>query len=210
MRTPSEVHAAVAPLLETAREQGINSGEIDEHIDHALAFAGAWLSFCSESPTSAVDLGSGGGLPALPLIAAWPDCQWVLVEGRERRATFLGRAVRALGTEDRVTIWNGDAQALSPDLYGTIDLVTARLFAAPAIVAECAGPLLAARGRIVVSEPEVDEALTRWPIGPLHDLGLAPTSCVVDGRPFSVLARHGDSPSAPPRRRARMERSPAF
>ena len=210
MRTADEIHALVSPLLQTAQEQGINSGTVADHIDHALAFAGAWSSFCGDAPRVAVDFGSGGGLPALPLIAAWPDCSWTLVEARERRATFLNRAVRALGALDRVEIWTGDAQTLPQAAHGSTDMVTARLFGPPAVVAECAAPLLAREGRLIVSEPEIDLALRRWPKEPLKNLGLVPSAHSESGRPFVVLMRDLSVEAPSPRRRARMERSPAF
>ncbi len=43
-----------------------------------------------------VDLGSGAGLPGLPLLIARPDLRLVLVESRERRVHFLRHVVRVL------------------------------------------------------------------------------------------------------------------
>ena len=42
----------------------------------------------------AVDLGSGAGFPGFPLAAARPDLQMVLVEAREKKASFLLAAAR--------------------------------------------------------------------------------------------------------------------
>jgi len=71
------------------------------------------------------DVGSGAGLPGLPLALVRPDLRVVLVEPLLRRATFLGEAVTALGLDDRVEVVRGRAeeQALS------VDVVTARAVA---------------------------------------------------------------------------------
>ena len=47
----------------------------------------------------AVDVGSGGGSPAIPLKLAAPHMHMVLVESKVRKAAFLREAVRTLGLE---------------------------------------------------------------------------------------------------------------
>lgn len=49
-----------------------------------------------------VDLGSGGGVPGIPLALALPDRPVVLVESRERKAAALGEIVERLGLGPRV------------------------------------------------------------------------------------------------------------
>ena len=45
----------------------------------------------------AVDLGSGGGLPALVLALLWPASEWLLIDSNGRKAGWLEDAVRGLG-----------------------------------------------------------------------------------------------------------------
>ncbi len=71
------------------------------------------------------DVGSGAGLPGLPLALVRPDLHVVLVEPLLRRTTFLTEAVEALGLADRVTVLRGRAE----DLTLTVDVVTARAVA---------------------------------------------------------------------------------
>ena len=54
------------------------------------------VSLFPEPPRSAWDIGSGGGLPGIPLAIAWASSNVTLLEARERKAGFLEQAVRVL------------------------------------------------------------------------------------------------------------------
>jgi 16S rRNA (guanine527-N7)-methyltransferase len=72
------------------------------------------------------DVGSGAGLPGLPLALVRPDLHVVLVEPLLRRATFLSEAVAALGLGDRLEVLRGRGE----DQAGLgVDVVTARAVA---------------------------------------------------------------------------------
>ena len=71
------------------------------------------------------DVGSGAGLPGLPLAIVRPDVRVVLVEPLLRRAMFLGEAVEALGLTDRVEVLRGRAE----EQKLAVDVVTARAVA---------------------------------------------------------------------------------
>jgi 16S rRNA (guanine527-N7)-methyltransferase len=73
----------------------------------------------------ACDLGSGGGLPGIPLAIARGDVTFVLTEQRANRADFLRLAVETLGLRN-VRVHGGDAGALPA---ASVDTCTARAFA---------------------------------------------------------------------------------
>ena len=56
-----------------------------------------------------VDVGSGAGLPGIPLAIARPDLRVTLLEPLQRRATFLVEVVDELGLGDRVRVIRGRA-----------------------------------------------------------------------------------------------------
>ncbi|XOB98504.1 16S rRNA (guanine(527)-N(7))-methyltransferase RsmG [Deinococcota bacterium DY0809b] len=59
-----------------------------------------------------LDVGSGAGLPAIPLAVARPDLALTLVERRAKRAAFLDLVAARLGLEN-VRVYNGDVQQWS-------------------------------------------------------------------------------------------------
>lgn len=80
---------------------------------------------------SVADVGSGAGLPGIPLAIVRPDLEVTLIEPLERRSAFLTLAVDELGLGDRVRVHRGRAEDLrrsAPGL-GAFDVVTGRAVA---------------------------------------------------------------------------------
>lgn len=71
------------------------------------------------------DVGSGAGLPGIPLAILRPDLEIVLVESLERRVKFLNLAVEELDLKDRVHVIRTRAE----DDDGVYDFVTCRAVA---------------------------------------------------------------------------------
>ncbi len=55
------------------------------------------LALFDRAPECALDIGSGGGLPGIPLAVVWPGSRVVLLESREKKGAFLERTVRTMG-----------------------------------------------------------------------------------------------------------------
>lgn len=157
-------------VLSEARDLGfLGPGPIDIHLVHADGFARA----VTAAPTRVLDLGSGGGIPGLALANTWPHSAISLLESSTRRAEFLRRWVQRLDLGARVSVLNGRAELLGCDegFRGGFDVVLARSFGPPAVVAECGAPFLEQGGILLVSEPPEDGPL-RWPGPGLDELGL--------------------------------------
>ncbi|MCU1452134.1 MAG: rRNA small subunit methyltransferase [Acidimicrobiales bacterium] len=90
-----------------------------------------------------------------------------------RRCRFLREAVDGLGLADRVAVVQERAELVGrdPEHRGRADVVVARSFGPPAVAAECAGPLLAVGGDLVMSEPPTTDDAQRWPPAALAELG---------------------------------------
>src|SRR5919202_3232006 len=85
----------------------------------------AALSDLVPQGSSVADVGSGAGLPGIPLAILRPDLRVDLVEPLLRRVTFLTQAVDELGITDRVTV----VRARAEDHRGAYDVVVARALA---------------------------------------------------------------------------------
>ena len=201
----ADAEGLVADVLRRAQGLGfIGPGPVEPHVAHSRRFASA----VPAPPDRAVDLGSGGGLPGLVLALDWPGTAWVLVEANRRRAGFLDRAVQDLGLSGRVTVDHRRAEQVGRDTQRRAqrDLVVSRAFGPPAVVAECAAPLLRVGGLLVVSEPPRPDA-ARWPREPLSELGLA----VEDQRGGLIrLRQEQPCPSRYPRRDGVPAKRPLF
>lgn len=102
------------------------------------------------APRQVIDLGSGGGIPGLPLALARPDVQWTLVDSVGKKAAILAEFAAALGLRNVVVVADR-AEALGREAAHRErhDLVTARACAALPVLAELALPLLATGGSLL-------------------------------------------------------------
>jgi 16S rRNA (guanine527-N7)-methyltransferase len=197
-------------LLDRSRSLGfLGPGPVDEHLQHALAFAAT----VAEPPARALDLGAGGGLPGLVLAArTWPSTQWTFLDAQRKRTDFLEAAVHELGLADRVEVVTKRAEVVgrAPAHRGGYDLVVSRSFGPPAVTAECAAPFLRPGGRLVVSEPPTGST-GRWPGDGLAQVGLRAEGPVEhDQVHLMVLVRTDDPIDRLPRRPGLPAKRPLF
>ncbi|HUR23892.1 MAG TPA: RsmG family class I SAM-dependent methyltransferase [Acidimicrobiales bacterium] len=204
----------LVPVLEEARGLGfLGPGPVESHLDHAAGYAVALESTgAGWSPGRAADLGSGAGLPGLPLALHFLHAEWTLVEASVRRAAFLRSAIRDLGLNHRVEVVEERAEVVGrmPAYRGSFDLVVARSFGPPAVLAECAAPLLRVGGLAAVSEPPGGKP-ERWSAPGLAELGMAAgTSVHAAGAAYQVLVQVTPCPPRFPRRVGIPAKRPLF
>lgn len=74
-----------------------------------------------------LDIGSGGGSPAIPLKLALPSLRLIMVESKTRKSAFLREAIRHLGLTDTDVITARAEELLTrPELHESQDFVTVR------------------------------------------------------------------------------------
>lgn len=91
-----------------------------------------------------VDVGSGAGLPGVPVAVARPDCQVILVEQKARRAAFLELAIELLGLGNARVVARPAARA---GVRG--DVAVARALADPIRAWGMCRPVLTPTGRLL-------------------------------------------------------------
>ncbi|MDQ3159422.1 MAG: 16S rRNA (guanine(527)-N(7))-methyltransferase RsmG [Pseudomonadota bacterium] len=92
------------------------------------------------------DLGSGAGLPGIPLAIVLPRLQVTLVESNGKKARFLREAVRQLQLGN-ATVAESRIEAL--DAPGQYDVITARALASLPLILELGSHLLKPAGRLL-------------------------------------------------------------
>lgn len=111
-------------LAENTRQNLISPGTIPSVWSRHIADAAQLISFLP-SAGSAVDFGSGPGLPGVILSILQPEVRWHLVESRKLRITFLENVRNELSL-DNVDVIGGNARQIS---RFPASAITARAFA---------------------------------------------------------------------------------
>ena len=115
---------------------------LDDHLADSLV---ALELEAVRAAATIADLGSGAGLPGLPLAIALPEADLHLVESSKRKCEFLERAVGTSGLRNVDVV-----HARIEEWTASVDLVTARALAPLEVVVEYAAPLLRIGGTLVV------------------------------------------------------------
>ena len=128
------------------------------------------------------DLGSGAGLPGLPLAIAAPSCSFSLIEVRRGRAAFLESVVDDLGLAN-VEVFLGKTGAVS----GRFNVCLARAFASPVASWNAAAPLLEDAGNLIYwAGAGFDEGeLT----GSVHSWRVSTPSGLAESGPLVIMGR---------------------
>ncbi len=98
----------------------------DEALDRLLIEPIAAAVHIPSSARSLIDIGSGGGSPAIPLVLAAPRLHLRMVESRTRKSVFLKEAVRTLGIEAAVETARFEELLSGPGNEETSDLLSIR------------------------------------------------------------------------------------
>ena len=107
------------------------------------------------------DVGSGAGFPSIPLKIVYPNLKVTIVDGLDKRITFLKQLVLKLGLDD-VTLVHGRAEEYAKDYRESFDVVTARAVARANILNELCIPLVKVGGYFISmkgknAEEEINE-----------------------------------------------------
>jgi 16S rRNA (guanine527-N7)-methyltransferase len=139
-----------------------------EHLPDSFALASRLSTAELAMPEArVVDVGSGGGLPAIPLAVLCPHLRFDLLEPVAKKTAFLRTAVRELGLGERVKVTAKRAETIAPAQF---DIAVSRATLPPPAWIDLAMRLVRPGGRIFVLASEES------------DPGAAPAPLVLAGR----------------------------
>jgi 16S rRNA (guanine527-N7)-methyltransferase len=129
-------------------------------IDRLLIEPAQGARFVRPADRLAMDIGSGGGSPALPIKIFAPALRMTLVESRGRKAAFLREAARHLGL-DEVIVENTrlETMAQSPGPRGRYELVSMRAVRADEALWTAVNALTSSTARMLWFRSGDDEPL---------------------------------------------------
>ncbi len=114
------------------------------------------------------DIGSGGGLPAIPLKIVQPQWQLLMVESIRKKSAFLQEVIRQLSLSDAAVLnTRVEEMAKTSDFLARFDIVTARAVAAIPRLIQWGTPLLKPEGFWLLWKgtsdiPEMEQAAQKY------------------------------------------------
>lgn len=147
----SRLAAFVALFLNWNRSINLASLRSDDELITRHLVDSFALAALAQHVEAAVDVGSGGGLPAIPLALLLGATTFALFEPNRKKAAFLRTAVRELGLGGRVRIETQVVEtAVAGALGGHFDLALSRATLAPPVWLALGLELVRAGGRVAV------------------------------------------------------------
>ena len=149
-------------LLLEANQQ-MNLTRIADRAAAEVQHVGDALTVLRYVPTGAItliDIGSGGGVPGIPLAIARPDARVILLEATKKKAAFLSDAVAKLALNNVQVIDERAETAARSALREACDVAVARAVGALDFLVEWSLPLVKRGGKMLAMKgPRIAEEL---------------------------------------------------
>jgi 16S rRNA (guanine527-N7)-methyltransferase len=181
--------------------------------DRALVDDGLVLLDYLRQARRLVDVGSGAGLPGIPIKIARPDLDVTLIESDQAKAAFLVHACAALGLERvEVVARRAEEAGHDPRLREAFDVAVARALAPLPVLVELCLPLVRVGGRLLAQKTEAEDPTAaaraiRLLGGELSGVHAAPSVARSSGT-IVVIEKLRPTPSLYPRRAGVPARRP--
>ena len=161
-----------------------------------------------------LDLGTGGGFPALPIKIVWPDTDMTMLDATKKKLAAVDEMSEALGLKNAQTLW-GRAEELAqqPEYRASFDLVVSRAaMYLPALI-ECAIPFLKEGGMLIAYKQGSNAGEIDASAHALDELNARITDQVSytlagDSRRLVVIEKTGSTPAKYPRRPGKPAKNP--
>lgn len=193
-------------LLETNRRYNLTAAEsLEELLPHLLDS----LTLVPFVSGPLIDIGSGGGLPAIP-IGIVTGVAVTMVESTLKKAAFLRDAAREVGLEAMVVGKRAETAAHEEALRGGFQTATARAVSSAPTVAELTVPFLASGGAALLQRGALEdrERNAAADAAPMLGAILEREVDVAPGRRILILRKTAPTPLRFPRRIGVPEKRP--
>ena len=130
----------------------MNLTRIVDREQAAIAHVGDALTLLPYIPAGAMriaDIGSGGGVPGIPLAVVCPECQFTLVESTQKKAAFLTQCAASLELANVTVLPLRAEQVGAGELREQFDLAIARAVGELAFLVEWCIPLVKKGGKLL-------------------------------------------------------------
>jgi 16S rRNA (guanine527-N7)-methyltransferase len=142
---------------------------LDEAIDRLLLEPLLAARYIPASANRLMDVGSGGGSPAIPFKLAVPRLKVTMVEAKARKSAFLREAVRHLSLEDvQVETARYEELLAKPELHEAHEVVSLRAVRTEARVLTTLQAFLAPGGLIMLFRGPSGPQVPATPVPPLE------------------------------------------
>lgn len=103
----------------------------------------------------ALDVGSGAGLPGLPLAIAMPDSNWILLDSNSKKTRFIQQALAHCGIRNVQVVQSRVEDYDAPD---SIDFIVSRAYASLSDFCDTVDHLIDSKTRLLTMKTELDHA----------------------------------------------------
>ena len=205
---PPKIQQYAQLLLEWNRIINLTGARTPEQVEALIADAAVLVEASWIGITSVIDIGSGGGLPAIPLAVAMPQVQFTLLEANDRKCAFLEHVAAALNLTN-VVVAAGRAEELGhrPTLREQFDRAISRAAARPEVLLELALPFVRTGGDLVAQVSPLDP-LELEPAARLLGGGTPRLEHPAGGHALLVVPKLAPTPTRFPRRTGVPGRKP--
>jgi 16S rRNA (guanine527-N7)-methyltransferase len=195
-----------ALLLEANRKVNLTGGKDGAALVPHLLDA---LMLATDVTGDLVDVGSGGGLPGIPLALA-TGVRVVLIEPTGKKAAFLARALRECGVEGEAVAERAETAARDERFREQFAFATARAVSLAPTVAELTVPFLRIGGRALLQRtvPEPRERQALEDVAPMLGAALIEERIVEGNHRIFILEKRHPTPPRFPRRNGVPEKRP--
>ena len=202
-------------LLDHGSERGLTSlTDPSDIVRELIVDSLGAMRYISEGQRVA-DLGSGGGIPGIPLAVVRPESFFMMVESQNRKSAWIAEQILDLGIQDRAHALPMRIEDVAHDINwrGKLDVVVAKALSSLPSLIELAIPLLKVKGCLlaykgVKAKEEIEQSANA-----LEKLHCSVEECftyTLDGRErcICVIRKLRTTPKNYPRRMGVPQHSP--